>query len=165
MIRLDSLRALYIYELNDLQDAETQLEKALPKMASAASSANLRLAFEKHFKETKEHMRRLEQAFALLKEKPAGVSCKAMKGLLEEGDEMNKAVGHRTIKDAGLISMAQRIAHYQIASYGCARTYAAMLSDDASAELLQETLDEERATDQSLTELSEQLLHPEPALA
>jgi len=161
-MKLDSLKTLYIHELNDLHDAESQLLKALPKMAKAASSEDLRLAFERHLEQTQEHVRRLETAFSRLKEKPTRVPCKAMKGLLEEAEEMINADGDPVIKDAGLISAAQRVEHYEMAGYGCARTYAEMLDEEDSAELLQKTLGDERATDESLTELAERLLHAEP---
>jgi len=161
-MKLDSLRALFIHELNDLHDAESQLVKVLPRMAEAASSEDLRLAFERHSDQTQEHVRRLDRAFSLLEEKPTRMTCKAMKGILEEAEEMIKAEGDSAIKDAGLISAAQRVEHYEMAGYGCARTYAEMLGEEDSAELLQETLNDERATDESLTELAERLIHAEP---
>jgi len=162
VLKLDSLRTLYIHELNDLHDAERQLIKALPKMAKAASSEDLRLAFERHLDQTLEHVKRLERALDLLKERPTRVACKAMKGLLEEGEEMIKAEGEPAIKDAGLISSAQRVEHYEMAGYGCARTYAEMLGEEEAAELLQKSLIEERSNDESLTELAERLIHMEP---
>lgn len=164
-MKLDTLKTLYIYELNDLHDAESQLLKALPKMAKAASSSDLRLAFEKHLDQTHEHVRRLDRAFSVLKEKPTRVPCKAMKGLLEEGEEMIRADGDPAVKDAGLISAAQRVKHYEMAGYGCARTYAEMLGEGDSAHLLQTTLDEERSTDKSLTKLAERLVHAKPVPA
>ena len=160
-MQLDSLRALYLHELNDLHDAENQLVTALPRMVKAASSEDLRLAFERHLEQTYEHVRRLERAFSSLKERPVRTKCKAMKGILEEVDEMIDAHGDPAIKDAGLISAAQRVEHYEMAGYGCARTYAEMLDEKESAELLQETLGDERATDESLTELAERLIHAE----
>ena len=164
-MKLDSLRSLYIHELNDLYDAEHQLLKALPKMAKAASSEDLRMVFEGHFDQTQDHLVRLERAFALLKEKPIRMACKAMKGILEEAEEMINADGDPAIKDAGLISSAQRIEHYEMAGYGCARSYAEMLDEEGSADLLQQTLNDERATDESLTELAERLMHPVPVHA
>lgn len=164
-MRLDSLRLLYIHELNDLHDAEGQLLSALPKMAKAASSEDLRLAFAKHLDQTREHLGRLERALLSIEEHPTRVPCKAMKGLLEEADEMIKADGDPAIKDAGLISAAQRVEHYEMAAYGCARTYAEMLGEDESARLLQATLDDERAADESLTEVARQLLRAEPVPA
>ncbi len=164
-MKLDSLRSLFIHELNDLHDAERQLVKVLPKMVKAASSEDLRLAFERHLDQTREHVRRLERAFASLKEKPERTTCKAMKGILEEAEEMIRADGDPAIKDAGLISVAQRVEHYEMAGYGCARTYAEMLEEGTSAGLLQQTLDDERATDESFTELAERVIHPEPVQA
>ena len=164
-MKLDSLRALYIHELNDLHDAENQLLAGLPKMARAASSEDLRLAFERHLEQTQEHVGRLERALSMLKENPTRTTCKAMKGLLEEADEMIRADGDPAIKDAGLISAAQRVEHYEMAGYGCARTYAENLGEKYSAELLQKTLDDERATDESLTELAERLIQVEPVHA
>jgi len=160
-MQLDSLRALYIHELNDLHDAESQLIKALPTMAQAAWSEDLRLAFERHLDQTREHVRRLELAFSLLQESPKRTPCKAMKGILEEAEEMINSDGDPAIKDVGLISAAQRVEHYEMAGYGCARTYAEVLGEDDSAELLQKTLDDERATDESLTDLAERLIHVE----
>lgn len=159
---LDSLKTLYIHELNDLHDAETQLVDVLPRLAKAASSEDLRMAFERHSDQTREHLRRLERAFTLIEEEPVRTTCRAMKGILEEVEEMMKATGDPAIKDAGLISAAQRAEHYETAGYGCARTYAEMLDEKESAELLQSTLNDERATDESLTELAERLIHAEP---
>ena len=164
-MRLDSLRALYIHELNDLQDAEGQMVRALPRMAKAAASEDLRAAFGKHLDQTHEHVRRLEGAFAFLKEKPTKSACKAMKGILEEAEEMIQADGDPAIKDAGLISAAQRVAHYEMAGYGCARTYAELLGEEDSAELLQKTLDEAGVVDESLTKIAEGLVRVAPVHA
>ncbi|GIK16706.1 MAG: hypothetical protein BroJett003_16700 [Planctomycetota bacterium] len=161
-MKLDSLKALLVHELNDLHDAERQLVKVLPKMAKAASSEDLRLALERHLDQAREHVRKLERAFSLLSEKPRRTTCKAMRGILEEAEEMIRATGDPAIKDAGLISAAQRVEHYEMAGYGCARSYAEMLDEEDSAALLQQTLDDERATDESFTELAERLIHPEP---
>lgn len=157
-MKLDSLKSLYVHELNDLYDAESQLIKVLPKMAKAASSKDLRQAFEEHLHQTKEHVERLERVFTFLKAKPKATNCKAMKGILEEGDDMIKAEGDPAVKDAGLIAAAQRVEHYEMAGYGCARAYAESLGEEKSAELLQKTLDEERETDENLTELAERLI-------
>jgi ferritin-like metal-binding protein YciE len=161
-MKLDSLKALYIHELNDLHDAEKQLVKVLPKLAKAASSEDLRLAFNRHSDQTKKHVERLDRVFSSLKEKPKRVTCKAMKGIVEEVEEMILAEGDPAIKDAGLISAAQRGEHYEMAGYGCARTYAEWLGEKDSAELLQKTLNDERATDESLTDLAERLIHTKP---
>ena len=164
-MKLDSLKELYVHELNDLHSAENQILKALPKMAKAASSEDLRLAFEKHLDQTEEHVQRLERAFSFIDEKPKQVVCKGMKGLLEEGEEMIKESGDPAVKDAGLIAAAQRVEHYEMAGYGCARTYAEILGEMDSAELLQNTLDEERMTDETLTELAVGLINVEAANA
>lgn len=165
-MKLDSLRTLFVHELNDLHDAECQLVKVLPKLAEAASSEDLRLAFERHLEQTGEHVLRLEAVFSFLKERPTKTACKAMKGILAEAEEMIRANGDPAIKDAGLISAAQRAEHYEMAGYGCARTYAELLGEEDSAELLQKTLNDERATDEGLTGLAaERLFHPEPVHA
>lgn len=164
-MKLDSLKELYVHELNDLHSAENQLLKTLPKMAKAASSDDLRLAFEKHLEQTEEHVQRLESVFASIDEKPKATVCKGMKGLLEEGEEMIKEKGDPAVKDAGLIAAAQRVEHYEMAGYGCARTYAEILGETESAELLQLTLDEERMTDELLTDLAEGLVNVEAAQA
>lgn len=162
-MKLDSLRTLYIHELDDLHDAESQLVEALPRLATAASSEELRLAIEVHMDQTQEHVLRLERAFAMLKDKPTRTTCKAMKGLLEQADEMIQAEGDPAIKDAGLISAVQRIEHYEMAGYGCAREYAETLREGTAAAMLQKTLDEERSTDLSLTELAGLFIHAEHA--
>ncbi len=162
---MDSLRSLYLHELNDLLDAESRLIKALPRMAKAASSEDLNLAFERQLDQTREHVRRLQGAFLLLKQQRTRTTCKAMKGILEEAEDMIHADGDPAIKDAGLISSAQRVEHYEMAGCGCARTYAEMLGEDTSADLLQATLNDERAADESFTELAERLIHGEPVLA
>lgn len=161
-MKLDSLRALYLHELNDLHDAEKQLIKVLPKLAKAASSEDLGRTFERQSDLAEKHVERLERALGSLEEKPKRVTCKAMKGIIEEMEEMILAKGDPTIKDAGLISAAQRGAHYEIAGYGCARTYAEWLGEAESADLLQETLNDERAADESLTDLAERLMHRKP---
>jgi len=151
----NTLRELYIDELHDIYDAEKQLIKALPKMAKAATSQDLRTGFEEHLEQTKEHARRLEQIFTSLGEKSAGKKCKAMEGLVEEGSEMIEEDFEGEVKDAGLISAAQRVEHYEIAAYGTVRTYANILEEDEAVELLERTLEEEKETDQKLTELAE----------
>ncbi len=160
-MNLDSLRMLFVHELNDLYDAEHQLLNALPRMAKAASFLDLRMDFERHLGQTREHVRRLERAFSMIEEKPKRITCKGMKGLIEEGEEMMHADGAPAIKDAGLISTAQRMEHYEMARYGCARTYAETLGLAGAVEMLQQTLDEERSTDECLTELAERLIHGE----
>lgn len=160
-MKLDSLKKLYLEELRDLYSAETQLVKALPKMVKGASSGELKQAFGDHFEQTKEHVERLHEIFDRLDEKPTGKTCKAMKGLIEEGSEMLKEEGAESVIDAGLIGAAQRVEHYEIASYGTARTFAKLLGEEDAAELLQQTLDEEGETDKELSELAERIVNEE----
>lgn len=154
----NALKELYIDELRDIYNAENQLTKALPKMAKAATSEELRGGFEGHFKQTKGHVERLEQIFKELGAKPTGKKCKGMEGLVEEGEEMIKEDElEDEARDAGLISAAQRVEHYEIAAYGCARTYANLLGEGDAAALLDQTLKEEKETDQKLTKLAEKI--------
>ena len=154
----NTLKELYIDELRDIYNAENQLTKALPKTAKAATSDELRAGFEEHFEQTKGHVERLEQIFQELGEKPTGKKCKGMEGLVEEGDEMIKeAELEGEALDAGLISAAQRVEHYEIAAYGCVRTYANLLGESDAAKLLEQTLKEEKETDQKLTKLAEKI--------
>lgn len=150
-------KKLYIDELKDLYSAETQLTTALPKLAKAASAPALQQAFESHLAETKGHVQRLEQIFQGLDRSPKGKKCKGMAGLIEEGAELLEEQGKldAAVLDAGLIGAAQRVEHYEIAAYGTVRTFAQQLGDQAAAQLLQQTLDEEYAADQKLTALAE----------
>jgi len=152
---LQTLEDLYVDELKDLYSAETQIVKALPKMAKAASSPDLKKAFETHLQQTEGHVQRLEQIFEKLGKSPRGKACKGMQGLLEEGEELIAEEGEPKVKDAGLIAGAQRVEHYEIAAYGSVRTYAEELGDKEAVKLLQQTLDEEGQTDQLLTKLAE----------
>jgi len=155
-VKQSALKELYIDELRDLYNAENQLTKALPKMAKAATSEELRAGFERHLDQTKGHVERLERIFKELGEKPSGKKCKGMEGLVEEGKEMiDEQEGE--VLDAGLISAAQRVEHYEIAAYGCVRTYANLLGEDDAAELLEQTLEEEKETDQKLSKLAEKI--------
>jgi ferritin-like metal-binding protein YciE len=155
IMKLDSLRTLWIEEMRDLYNAENQLLKALPKMAKKASTPELKEAFETHLDETQNHVERLEQIFTNLGKKPSGKTCKAMKGLIEEGSEMMSEDGPDSVIDAGIIAAAQRVEHYEIAGYGVVRTFASILGEDEAEDLLQETLDEEAAADEKLTEIAE----------
>jgi ferritin-like metal-binding protein YciE len=154
-MKLESLQTLYVEELRDLYNAENQLVKALPKMAKGASSPELKEAFEEHLEQTKEHVERLERIFDKLNKKPSGKTCHGMKGLLEEGSEILEEDGDDSVLDAGIIAAAQKVEHYEIASYGTVRTFAEMLGEDDAAQLLQRTLDEEGETDKRLSELAE----------
>ena len=151
----DSLRDLYIDELRDLYNAETQLVKALPKIAKAAANDELREAFEEHLRQTSEHVSRLEQIFEQLDEKPSGKRCLGMEGLVKEGAETMKEDYVDEVKDAAIIGAAQRVEHYEMAGYGTARTFAEHLKMTEAARLLQQTLEEEEATDEKLTNLAE----------
>jgi ferritin-like metal-binding protein YciE len=154
----NALKELYIDELRDIYNAENQLTKALPKMAKAATSQDLRAGFEEHLRQTEGHVKRLEQIFKKLDEKPSGKKCKGMEGLVEEGKEMieEEELEGESL-DAGLISAAQRVEHYEIAAYGCVRTYANLLGENEAAGLLEQTLKEEKETDQKLTKLAEKI--------
>ena len=160
-MKLDNLRKLYIEELRDLYSAENQLLKALPKMAKGASSDELRQAFENHLQETEGHVERLETIFEDLDESPKGKTCHAMKGLVEEGSEILEEEGEESVLDAGIIAAAQKVEHYEIASYGTVRTFAELLGEKNAAKLLQQTLDEEGAADEKLNELAEGIVNPE----
>jgi ferritin-like metal-binding protein YciE len=162
---MDSLKDLYIDELKDLYNAENQLLKALPKMAKKASSPDLKAAFEEHLGQTEGQVNRLEKIFKALGEKPTGKTCKAMKGLVEEGKEIIEEDGEDAVLDAALIGAAQKVEHYEIAGYGTARTFASLLGEEDAMELLQKTLDEEGATDKKLTALAESLVNPEAQIA
>lgn len=148
------LKHLYIEELKDLYSAENQLVKALPKMAKASTSENLSAGFEKHLNQTKEHVARLEKIFKGLGESPKGKKCKGMEGLVEEGAEMIEEDPAPEELDAGLISAAQRVEHYEIAGYGCVSTYAELLGENDALSLLKQTLEEEKETDKKLTQLA-----------
>ena len=151
----NSLEDLFLGQLKDLYDAEQRLTKALPKMADTARDSQLKKAFQDHLKETKNHVTRLEQVFEILGKKAESQTCQAMKGLIEEGDEIASAKGDVDVRDAGLIAAAQRVEHYEIAGYGTVRTFAQRLGHDDVARLLQQTLDEEGAADQKLTQIAE----------
>ncbi|MBI2510665.1 MAG: ferritin-like domain-containing protein [Opitutae bacterium] len=155
--KLKNLHDLFVEQLQDIYSAETQLVKALPQMAKAANDDALRDAFEEHLDQTKVHVERLESIFDRLDDDAKGRPCKAMKGLIAEGEEMIEEKAEPAVKDAGLIAAAQRIEHYEIASYGCVRTYAELLGDLESAQVLQTTLDEEGETDKKLTDLADSL--------
>jgi len=158
MPKLESLDILLAQEIKDLYSAETQLVKALPKMAKAASSPELKEAFTSHLEETKGHVARLEEIAGILDITPKGKVCKAMKGLVEEGSETMEEDGDPTIKDLALITAAQKVEHYEISGYGSVRALAEALGHDDVVELLQTTLDEEGNADKSLTALAEELI-------
>jgi len=156
-MKVESLRDLYVEQLNDLYNAEQQLIKAIPKMAKAASSEELKAAFEDHLGKTRQHAQRIETIFEQMGEKVGGKKCKAMEGLVEEGGEVIKEDMEDGIKDAALIAAAQRVEHYEIAGYGCVRAYATKLGDEDAATLLSQTLDEEKEADETLNDIAEEL--------
>lgn len=158
-MKLASLQDLYLDELKDLYNAENQLLKALPKMAEAASSTELRECFEEHLEQTRGHVRRLDQVLKGIGADGKGKPCRAMEGLIAESEEMIKERATPEVKDAGLISMAQRVEHYEMAGYGSVRTYARELGDEEAARMLQMTLDEEGAADKKLTALAERRIN------
>ena len=152
---LDSLEKLFLEELKDVYNAERQILRALPKMAKTAESPELKQAFTKHLKETEGQVQRLERIFRELGQAARGKKCKGMEGLLEEGKEVLEDEGEPAVIDAALIASAQRVEHYEIAAYGCLRTYAQLLGYSQAEQLLQQTLEEEEAADRKLTELGE----------
>jgi ferritin-like metal-binding protein YciE len=151
----NNLKGLYVDELRDLYNSEQQLIKALPKMAKAANSDELRTGFEEHLEQTREHATRLEQILSTLGEPVKGKKCKGMAGIVSEGGEMMSEDFDGALMDAALISAAQRVEHYEIAAYGAVHAYAELMGEREAASLLQQTLDEEKETDRKLTELSE----------
>jgi ferritin-like metal-binding protein YciE len=160
-MKLESLKDLYLEQLRDIYSAETQILDALPKMAEAANSADLKKGFNDHLRQTEEHVRRLEQIFKDLQESPKGETCDGMKGLLKEGGSMTKSKGEPAAIDAGLIASAQRVEHYEIAAYGTVRTYAETLGQTTHVSLLEKTLKEEKQTDEKLTQLAESHINQE----
>ena len=160
-MQMNSLRELYVEELRDLYSAENQILKALPRMIRAASNKELQRAFTLHERQTQQHVKRLDRIFRMLDESARGKKCKGMEGLLEEGAELIKERPEPEVLDAGLISAAQRVEHYEMAGYGTVRTYARQLGEDEQANLLQETLNEEGETDKLLTALAENSINIE----
>jgi ferritin-like metal-binding protein YciE len=159
-MKLTNLNQLLEEELKDIYHAEKQLVKALPKMAKNASSRELRSALKEHLQVTKGHVTRIEKVFKVLGKPAKAKTCKAMKGLVEEGSEIMEEDAADSVLDAGIIAAAQKVEHYEIASYGTVRTWARLCGEDEAAELLEQTLDEEGEADKKLTELAESLVNP-----
>lgn len=153
----NALKDLYIDELKDIYDAENRLVKALPKLAKASTSDDLRTGFEAHLEQTRGHVERLQEIFQGLGEKPTGKKCNGMMGLVKEGEEVMDEDFEDELMDAALISAAQRVEHYEIAAYGCVAAWAELLGENEAQALLEKTLEEEKETDQKLTELSRQI--------
>jgi ferritin-like metal-binding protein YciE len=156
-MKVENLRALLVDELRDLYSAETQLTKALPKVAKHANESKLRQAVEHHLQETEGHVKRLEQVFQHLGESPKGKTCEGMKGLIAEADERMKDRGDAATLDAGLIADAQRVEHYEISAYGSARTFANLLGERDVVSLLEQTLNEEKAADSTLNQIAQSI--------
>ena len=155
----ESLQKLYVEQLRDLYSAEEQILEALPKMVKMTKHAELKRAFQEHYQQTEQQKQRLEKLGEALGEDLGGHKCKGMEGLLKEGDEMMKEFSDSDVLDAGLIAAAQRVEHYEMAGYGCARTYANLLGFSDQSTILQRTLDEEGETDKKLTELAETVIN------
>src|ERR1700757_316079 len=158
-MQLETLEDLYIHELKDLYSAEKQLIRALPKMAKAAKNQQLAAGFQQHLEQTKEHAARIEKILSEHKQSTRGSKCRGMEGLIAEGAEMIEEEADPEVKDAGLISAAQRVEHYEIAGYGTVRTYAELLGDKEGAKLLQTTLQEEEETDKELTKVAKSAIN------
>src|SRR5437016_12533069 len=158
-MKLETLEELYSHEVKDLYSAEKQIIKALPKMVKATTNKEIAARFNEHFEQTKEHAARLEKILTGHDESTRGPKCEGMEGLLKEGEEMIKEDAEEEVRDAGLIAAAQRVEHYEMAGYGCARTYAELLGDPDAAQLLQTTLTEESDTDKKLTKLAKSVIN------
>ncbi|HKO16561.1 MAG TPA: ferritin-like domain-containing protein [Gemmatimonadaceae bacterium] len=158
MVR-ESLHKLYVEELKDLHDAEEQIVDALPKMIEKTSHPELKRAFQQHLSVTEQQIARLDRIFGELGESAEGKTCKGMRGLIAEGNEVMKDFKDSDVLDAAMIGAAQRIEHYEMAGYGCARTYAHLLGLADQADLLQRTLDEEGEADHTLTALAEHTIN------
>ncbi len=163
MAKVTTMEELFLGELRDLYDVEKQLMEALPEMARAASSEQLRNAFEEHLEYTEIQAKRLERIFEVLGERSTGRKCLAMTALINGADEIGGASGDDAVRDAGLIAAAQKVEHFEISSYGSARAHAEILADDRAARLLSETLFEEKEADERLTELADSLINEEAA--
>jgi ferritin-like metal-binding protein YciE len=160
-MKIETLKDLYVEELMDLYDAENRIVKELPKLIETADSSELKSAFSEHLEKTRGHVTRLEQVFQGMGLKAQGKTCDGMKGILDEGGHLAKESAPADVMDAGLISAAQRVEHYEIAAYGTVQSWAERLNDQNAATLLQQTLDEEKDADKKLTELAERSVNKE----
>ena len=160
-MKIQSMKDLFLEQIRDLYSGETQIVKALPKMMEAASNQELREGFAEHLEQTQTHVARLEDIFTRLEEKPGGVKCVGMEGVLKEGEEMIDSTETGSVRDAGLIAAAQRVEHYEMAGYGSAREFARQLGDMSAVQLLEETLEEEKETDERLTEIAMSMVNDE----
>lgn len=150
-MQINTVRELFVHELRDLYNAEMQLTRALPKMAEAAYSAELRDALSEHFEETQNQVLRLERVFERLGEEPSGERCDAMLGLIAESEKVMELAGNDAVRDSAMIAAAQRVEHYEMAGYTSACAYARVLGEEESFALLQETLEEESAAEENLS--------------
>jgi ferritin-like metal-binding protein YciE len=160
-MKIENMEDLFLAEIEDLYDCEKRLTKALPKMAKASTSPELRKAFESHLQETQGHVERLEAVFSEFGKKPKAVPCEAIKGLIEEGEEMIQNTDASPVRDAGIIAAANRVEHYEMAAYGAARTFAQTLRLSKAVSLLQQTLEEEKKADKKLTQIAESSVNDE----
>jgi len=160
-MKIESMEDLFIEQIADLYDAEKRLVKALPKMAEASTSSQLRQGFESHFEQTKGHVSRLERIFGELGKEAKSQTCDAMKGLISEGEDMISDIEESPLRDAGLIAAANRVEHYEIAAYGSARSFAETLGLNNAVSLLEQTLEEEKQADQKLTRIAESMINNE----
>lgn len=153
-LKLENLQQLFVKELRDLYDAENQITEALPKLINASTHSELKSALQQHLQVTREQVNRLDRIFRMLNEKPTGETCKGMKGVIKEGDEILSSGGDASTVDAGIIAAAQRVEHYEMAGYGTVRTYAQLLGQNEMARLLQQTLSEEEEADRKLSQIA-----------
>ncbi len=158
-MKIETMEDLFLEQVEDLYDAEKRLVKALPKMAEATTSLTLRQAIESHLVETEGHVTRLESVFRVLGRDPKGQTCDAMKGLINEGEDVIGDINASSLRDAGIIAAANRVEHYEIAAYGSARTFAGMLGLNEAVNLLEQTLQEEKKADQKLTQIAESMVN------
>jgi ferritin-like metal-binding protein YciE len=164
-MKYESLRDLYLDELRDMYDGENAIVKALPKMADAAASPDLRSAFLHHPEQTKTHVTRLERLFEAMGEKPKAKKCDGVRGIIEEGEDLISQKGDQSVMDAGLIAGAQRVEHYEMAVYGSLRTWAQRINNPQAVSLLEQTLDEEKEADRTLTQIAEGSVNRQAASA
>lgn len=160
-MKIENLEELFVQQIEDLYDAEKRLVRALPKMAEASTSSQLRQAFESHLQQTQGHVQRLEQVFREINKDPKAQTCDAMKGLISEGEDMISHIEESPLRDAGLISAANRVEHYEMAGYGSAKAFAQTLGLSSAVALLEQTLQEEKMADQKLTSLAESSINSE----
>ena len=158
-MRITTMQDLFLEQIEDLYDAENRLVKALPKMADAATTQELQTAFEEHLRQTEGQVGRLEQVFGELGKSPTKPTCDAMKGLIEECEDIVKNTEESPLRDAGLIAAANRVEHYEMAAYGAARNFAQVLGLNRSAQLLEQTLNEEKQADETLTRIATQTVN------